>query len=355
MGWPLNLSCWAQLMTTGRAVTYVAETGKTTHLLRLGGLPEINSTLMWYVIILDVGIFLTGLGKIAIGITILRILGRTSLWQRCVVWTVLFLTVSTCFIDFGVSTFRCGDPTITWTLEAQATAKCVSTQTQSDINLFSNVVQVVADFAFSIVPMIVVSGLRMPKRRKTNLLVALGLTLLTGVAGIVKTYHAATFDIMDLSWTIFPGLVWFGLEAMLIIVCGTAPTLNPLYDKYITPRRRGYRCQGTSKYETRTYVNSRTWGLSKVLTPDVKKGFASHTFKEYSVRRLRNHGRSQMQQEPASFEMPLPKVDYYSLQAPATAHVTPRDPNTQNQGRIQALNEIDVILGVDPRHGFINV
>lgn len=310
---------------------------------------------MWYIIILDIGIFLTGLGKIAIGITILRIFGRTSLWQRCVVWTVLFLTVSTCFIDFGISTFRCGDPTITWTLEAQATATCVSTQTQSGINLFSNIVQVVADFAFSTLPMLVVNGLRMPQRRKTILLVALGLTLLTGVSGIVKTYYAATFDETDLSWTIFPSLVWFGLEAMLIIVCGSAPTLNPLYDRYVKPRRRGYRPQGTSKYGpdgSRTYVNPRTWGSSKVSTAEVKEGFASRTF-NYSSRTLRDHSGSQMQEEPADFEMP--RLDYYPQQPPASARGTPPDPNTRNHGRIEVFNEFAVSSEVDARHGSTNV
>lgn len=307
---------------------------------------------MWYIIILDLGIFLTGLGKVAIGITILRILGRTSLWQRCVVWTVLFLTVSTCFIDFGISTFRCGDPTITWTLEAQGTAKCVSSQAQSDINLFSNIVQVVADFAFSILPMVVVSGLRMSQRRKRILVVALGLTLLTGVAGVVKTYYAATFDETDLSWTIFPNLVWFGLEATLIIVCGSAPTMNPLYERYIKPRGWRYRSQGTSKYGSRAYINPRTWGSSKVPTAKVKEGSASHTLKDSSVTALRDHDGFQMQQEPISFEMP--RLDSY-IQAPASARGGSWDPNAPNPGSIQVINEFDVSSQVYPGHGSNNV
>lgn len=64
-------------------VTYVAETGRTHHLLARGSLEMIDSTLMWYVIILDIGIFLTGLRKIAVGVKILRIFGRTSVDACC--------------------------------------------------------------------------------------------------------------------------------------------------------------------------------------------------------------------------------------------------------------------------------
>jgi hypothetical protein len=342
-------------------VTYVAETGRTTHLILIGvegGMEKIYSTLMWYIIILDVGIFLTGLGKVAIGITILRMLGRTSLWQKCVVWAVIFLTVATCFIDFGISTFRCGDPKITWTLELQATATCVSTQTQSDINLFSNVVQVVADFAFSILPMVIVSGLRMPRPRKALLMVGLGLTLFTGIAGSVKTYYAATFDEMDLSWNIFPNLVWFGLEALFIISCGSAPALNPLYDRYIKSRRQGYGSQGSNKYYgSRTYVNSRSWGFSNASkTGKTKDGSELH---DSAVRTLPDEEASQKtQQDPQSFDsFEMSRLEYYPQAAPPAAPGYPHDPKMQQHhpdGGIRVTNECNVRSHPDPRFGSNN-
>ncbi|KAI0156879.1 hypothetical protein GGR57DRAFT_501270 [Xylariaceae sp. FL1272] len=67
-------------LTEAILITYVAEHGGTQHIVYLGTLPRIERTLMFYIIILDVGIFVTGLGKVAIGITILRISSQTSLW-----------------------------------------------------------------------------------------------------------------------------------------------------------------------------------------------------------------------------------------------------------------------------------
>ncbi|KAI1131074.1 hypothetical protein F5Y10DRAFT_234198 [Nemania abortiva] len=339
-------ACYIFFLAEAILITYVAETGRTRHLLYLGGLPQIDSTLMWYIIILDVGIFVTGLGKIAIGITILRIFGGTSLWQRWVVWTVLALTISTCFLDFGISTFRCGDPKITWTLELQATAHCVvSTDAQSSVNLFSNIVQVIADFAFSILPMVVVWGLRMPQRRKIFLLVALGLTLLTGIAGTVKTAYAATLNEMDLSYAIFPNLVWFGLEAMLIIVCGSVPTLHPLYERYIKQRRSGYRSQDTPQFGPRTYVNSGGKGMSKVSGGKSQDGFSRNN-DDSSLKTLHNPDTPQMQQQLSSFE--LMKLDGYPTQTPGLARAVPHDPDAWRNDGIHVVQDVEIDSRTNP-------
>ncbi|PHH88228.1 hypothetical protein CDD83_7804 [Cordyceps sp. RAO-2017] len=230
-------------------VHYIAVTGRTQHLQWIavqGGVPAVERMLELYVVVLAVGIFLTGLGKVAIGITILRIIGNTSKWQRAAVWIVLFLTVATCIIDFCLSVFRCGLPRNTWTIASWSTAQCVPSDVQTNINTWANSVQVFADFAFSILPMAIVYGLRIPPRHKRFLIVALGLTLITGAAGTLKTVYAATMDHADLSYAIFPSLVWFAVESMLIFVCGSVPALYPLYESYMKPRRLGYGSHGSA-------------------------------------------------------------------------------------------------------------
>ena len=216
-------------------MTYIADLGRTRHFLWIavsGGLPALDETIKLYIIVLAIGIFATGFGKIAIGITLLRIIGYTSTWQKAMVWAIVVLQMATCLVDFGVSVFRCGPPQNTWTISSWETATCIPSETQTKINIFANSCQVFADFAFSLLPVAMVLSLRMPIRRKIYLCVALGLTLVTGAAGIVKTYHAATMDHTDLSYAIYPSLVWFSTESMLIIVCGSVPSLHTLYEKF---------------------------------------------------------------------------------------------------------------------------
>ncbi|KAI1169772.1 hypothetical protein F4777DRAFT_571853 [Nemania sp. FL0916] len=224
-------------------VTYLVQTGLsrlTRNLLDLS-IPQIEWIYMFYFVTFDISIFVTGLGKVAVGITILRIFGDASLWQRWAVWAVLILNVVVSFIDFGVITFPCGDPTLTWSLNRPTTVRCISTKVQLDISHATNAVQIVADFAFSIFPIIVVWNLNMTRRRKVLIITALGLTLITGVAAIVKTIY-----------TIYPNAtvqryIWFHIEATLVIVCGSVPTLHPLYERLISRRRRSHNLQDSSK------------------------------------------------------------------------------------------------------------
>lgn len=61
-----------------------------------------------------------------------------------------------------------------------------------------------------------------------------------------------TRDEFDLSWPIFPSLIQFPTEAMLLIVCGSVPSLLPLYGRHITQRGLGYRSQDNSRFRPRT-------------------------------------------------------------------------------------------------------
>ncbi|KAI1328430.1 hypothetical protein F5Y16DRAFT_154600 [Xylariaceae sp. FL0255] len=326
--------CYILFLTEAILITYVAENGGTQHLVYLGTIPRIERTIMFYIIILDVGIFVTGVGKIAIGVTILRIFGRASLWQRWAVWFVMALTIITSFIDFGVSTFLCGNPTLTWTLVRPPTAHCISEKNQTNINLFSNVVQVFADFSFSILPMAVVWGLRMPMRRKLIIMGALGLTLFTGAAGTVKTVLAATFNESDLTYTIYPNLVWFAIEATLIVVCGSVPTLQPLYERYIWRRRRGYLDQDDSK----TYVNS--GGSASFSRKSGRRTQASRTNPDSSLRSLNAFETPTGQEDPASLEMR--KLDGYPPQPPTLAEAVMSDNEALHPGQIQVTKVVDI-------------
>lgn len=293
---------------------------------------------MYYIIILDISIFVTGLGKIAIGITILRIFGNTSRWQRWAVWIVMALTISTSIIDFCISTFRCGNPALTWTLEAQATANCVSTDAQSGINTFSNATQVFADFAFSVLPMAIIWGLHMPQRRKIFLVMALGLTLVTGAAGTVKTVYTAALDELNLSWAIFPSLVWFAIEAMLIIVFGSVPSLHPLYEKYIKQRRLGYRSRGASR--PRNYANSADRGFSKQSFTRNKKGLLLRTHDDSLYATLNNAEDPQLEQQPGGFK--LSPLDRSLLQPETQASAALYVSDIWQDGRIRVFQEVDV-------------
>ncbi|KAI1074069.1 hypothetical protein F5B20DRAFT_596690 [Whalleya microplaca] len=152
---------------------------------------------------------------------------------------VLTTTAVTSIVDIFLNLFRCGDPRATWDYELAATAKCLNSDSTDAYNTFTNAWQVLSDFCFSILPIVVVCKLHMPLRRKLTIIAALGLTLVTGAAAAVKAVLTGSLDHADLTWSLYATLIWFGTEAMLIIVCSSIPTLHPLWERFV--RRPGLR------------------------------------------------------------------------------------------------------------------
>ncbi|KFG87246.1 hypothetical protein MANI_029898 [Metarhizium anisopliae] len=74
----------------------------------------------------------------------------------------------------------------------------------------------------------------------------------------------------DLTWAIFSALVWFAIESVLIFVCGTAPSLRPLYERYIKTRRLRHGSQDSPvRVRSATNVNIRSPTLAAKVASDV--------------------------------------------------------------------------------------
>lgn len=228
---------------------YMATNGGTRHFQYLT-VQEQQFNLMMIVVCLTIAIPTSTVGKIAIGITILRIVGNTSRWKKWSVWAMMGLMSVVSVTDMLINLFRCGDPRAQWDYAIAATAHCVPRAKTNSFNDFANAVLIFADYFFSLLPMAIVWRLKMAPRRRIILTALLGLTIITGAAGTAKMVYAATLDIADLTWTVFSCLVWYSIETMFIIVFGSTPSLYPIWEPFFqrmifstlsmrTNRRRG--------------------------------------------------------------------------------------------------------------------
>jgi len=197
-------------------------------------------------IALVIGITCTALGKISIGVAILRIIGKSSPPEKWAVWVVLVLTVAISVADIFLITFQCGaDPRAIWTFELRmaTTVHCLDPRIPSGFNTAVAAWQAFADYSFSFIPMAIVWRLNMDTSRKLVLIVALGLTVITGIAGSVKTKLSAQLGTtQDPTWDTYELYIWAAVEATLIIVCGSVPALYPLWERFLPRwrRRQGY-------------------------------------------------------------------------------------------------------------------
>ncbi|KAL1846870.1 hypothetical protein Daus18300_014128 [Diaporthe australafricana] len=191
---------------------------------------EIEYQLKLTIINLPIAFTVTALGRIAIGVTILRIVGNTSPRKRWAIWAMLVLVVTASIVDIFLGLFRCGAPQIQWDLARLATAKCISGTAFNKFNFFTIAVQTFSDYFFSVLPMMIVWKLHMEMRQKLTIMFLLSLTLVTGAVGTARLAYMIQMSTADLTGRVFEVAVLFSFEAMFIIVFGSIPVLNPLWE-----------------------------------------------------------------------------------------------------------------------------
>lgn len=185
-------------------------------------------------------------GKMAVGLTILRILNKKEKRQTWPVHFVIYFMNVSCILDTFLILFRCGSPGNLWNFNKPST--CLNKDMVYNYNIFAAAWQVLVDFFMAFFPMYIVWGLRIPGRRKYTIMALLGLTTFTGVAASVKTAVAqkSLGAGADSTWDIYVLAMWAATEIMLIIVCGSVPAIFPLWERFFKPggRRQGYRTTG---------------------------------------------------------------------------------------------------------------
>ncbi|KAI0146881.1 hypothetical protein GGR57DRAFT_285341 [Xylariaceae sp. FL1272] len=235
---------WVFYLATAIAIQFAAQaSGGMRHIVYLT-IPEVSFQLEVTNITLYVSIVCTALGKIAIGVTILRIVSSASASERWVVWVIILITVVSSVVDIFVSLFQCGrDPRAIWDLTIHATAKCLDPIALQHYTTFTAVWQAFVDFAFSVLPIFIVWRLRMARKRKIILTVGLGLTLLTAGVAAAKSEYIATQSTdasSDFTWQLFEVYALLSTEALLIIMCGSVPSIYPMWFHLIQRKRASY-------------------------------------------------------------------------------------------------------------------
>lgn len=217
-------------VATAVLLTVMGETGGTRHKAAFT-LPELEYQIKLQMINLVFWIAATLFGKMAVGLTILRLINRQNKWHAWPVNFVIYFMNLTCILDTFLILFRCGNPANLWDLTKTST--CLDSATVYNFNVFAAAWQVLVDFFMAFFPMYILWGLKMAsRRRKYTLMALLGLTTFTGVAAAVKTSVAqrSLGETADSTWDVYVLAMWAATEIMLIIACGSVPAIFPLWE-----------------------------------------------------------------------------------------------------------------------------
>ncbi|KAK4183145.1 hypothetical protein QBC35DRAFT_508616 [Podospora australis] len=252
---------WICLLTAGILLHHGVSHGGARHFIFLSPEQKLLALKLQF-IVLVIGIASTTFGKVAVGLTILRIVSNTTAhnWKKTAVLITMVLTVSCSIIDILLLTFQCRDPRVLWDLEIAATAQCVDKRVPAEFNTFTAAFHTFTDFFYSFLAMIIVWGLNMSLKKRLSLMAVLGLTIVTGIACAFKTHLSAKLvkQSGDRTWDPYDLYIWAGVEAMLILVCGSIPALRPLWQLF---RGQGY----GYKYDSSGYAAR--GGGTKLVNP----------------------------------------------------------------------------------------
>lgn len=84
----------------------------------------------------------------------------------------------------------------------------------------------------------------------------------SGIFGVVKTTLANTLAVReDVSWELVPLYGWAGSEAFINIVCGSLPTLKPLYERIVNRKPLGRKANSAYPHERKSLTSTKQRSL----------------------------------------------------------------------------------------------
>lgn len=156
-----------------------------------------------------------------------------------------------------LNAFQCNPPRAAYTLNTPGT--CISIVT---LYLCSAPVNIITDLAILVLPIPVLTGMRLPQRQKTVLVLTFALGIFVTVVDVIRIYYlqqaadlqsfekARLATGFDFSWNASTALMWSAVEVNVGIICACIPTLKPLIKRIlpsmITDRSRSETGKDTS-------------------------------------------------------------------------------------------------------------
>ncbi|KAI1404835.1 hypothetical protein F4819DRAFT_503417 [Hypoxylon fuscum] len=185
------------------------------------------------------GIFSYDTSKISVCFLYLRLFGAVSKWRKRGLWFLIVLSgligVATVVLIF----VQCRTPAALWNPAVHSTTYCIDPKVQSKVATIFQSLNCGIDCILALLPITFTWNLRMSVRKKVGLTLLLSGGMLSAICAAIKTYLLHTLEHrVDYTWATFDLQVWGFTEIFLIIVCGSVPTLTPVWDRCLGNRLR---------------------------------------------------------------------------------------------------------------------
>lgn len=185
--------------------------------------------------------------KTSILIFYLRLAKNTQIVLRYASWvTLVVVNVSGLVLTF-MNIFQCSPIQAAWSADFHGSSTCIPLLTEF---ICAAPVNIVTDLAILALPIPVLTGMRLPSRQKTILVITFALGIFITIVDVVRIYYLqrAITDVptgttsdpesrfggeADFAWNASLSLMWSAVEVNVGMACACIPTLKPLILKLI--------------------------------------------------------------------------------------------------------------------------
>ncbi|KAM5352188.1 hypothetical protein ACJ41O_004911 [Fusarium nematophilum] len=185
--------------------------------------------------------------KTSILIFYLRLAKHTQRVLRFASWLTLAIVNIAGIILTFMNIFQCRPTQAAWDVDFDERSRCIPLLTEF---ICSSPVNIVTDLAILALPIPVLTGMRLPSRQKTILVLTFTVGIFVTIVDVVRIYYlqqaitkvptGATGDPQsrfggqtDFAWSASLSLMWSAVEVNVGMTCACVPTLKPLVLKLL--------------------------------------------------------------------------------------------------------------------------
>ncbi|KAK4158659.1 hypothetical protein QBC43DRAFT_223803 [Cladorrhinum sp. PSN259] len=224
--------------------------------------------------------------KLAVGSTLLRI-ATSAVYRRIIIGIMVFMSFYTIGCFFTI-VLQCTNIAALWDPVVAQTATCWDTKTLQTLSYTNVALNILTDFCFAvIIPVPLLWGLQMNKRKRASLIVALGLGCFACAAAIAKIPSIVDYGKTgDWLWDSRDICIWTVVEANVGILAGSIPALRPLFKNVIGS---SFKSKGTTGSGYKRHNDSTALRSVRGTRRDVFKSVSDETSSERGFNEANNY------------------------------------------------------------------
>ncbi|KAF2397899.1 hypothetical protein EJ06DRAFT_558850 [Trichodelitschia bisporula] len=180
------------------------------------------------------GLFSACLGRISFALFLLKFC-RTKKWRLNLVWSVVWVQVVSNILCYLLIVLQCEHMSKLW--DPTTPGKCWTPKVQVISGYALGVINTIHDIVLLVVPMVIMTELKMRLRVKVVLTLVMGTSIFGVVSSVLKTIALGTIGKRgDFTYETIQFIIWLTVENYVIICASSVPSFRQLFVSF---KRRG--------------------------------------------------------------------------------------------------------------------